>query len=56
MPTMPRLRDGKLPNEKVGDRIPIDEDMYLQIVRKQLASFRHKVYKYLKSVGGLQKD
>lgn len=49
IPTMPRLRAGKLPNEKVGERIPIDEEMYLQIFRKQLAVFRHKLYKLMKS-------
>ena len=47
MPTMPG---------KDGTRVEISENMYVQIFRKQLAVFRHRIYMHLKNTGGRLSD
>lgn len=47
----------KIPHIKCAD-IPegLDEEMYVQVYRKQMAVFRHKIYKALKESGGMSEE
>lgn len=53
-PMIPHLKRSKMPSmpTKDGQRKDMDENMYVQIFRKKLAVFRHKIYMFIKQSGG----